>query len=75
MAHNDRISVNVDNGKYTFAQRYDGSTYALRYGKPWIERYTDIPGVNMVHCMAHELEEARNEIAALKGQILTMGGS
>lgn len=53
------VEVSVDDGKYTFIQRGDGSTYALSYGEPWMES-CQVPGANMWLAMAHRIEELQN---------------
>lgn len=58
--------VDTSDGKYTYIMRKDGTSHALRYGKPWITSLTNIPGCNMTSSLAHDLDEARQEIAKLK---------
>lgn len=60
------VKVDCGGGKYTYCQRKDGSAYALRYGKPWIESFSNIPGSNMIFWLAVELDNARAKLVALE---------
>lgn len=52
---NDQLNVTVGNGKYTVIQDSDGRLRALRYGEEW----RDCCGDNLVHALACEVENLR----------------
>lgn len=54
------MRIDLENGKYTYV--FDKShQYALRHGEPW----KDLTGDKFVYCLAAELEEAREQHAAI----------
>lgn len=63
----ERIRVDTDGRKYTFIMREDGSTHALRNGKPWLENIGSLAGGGLIFSLASDLDEARTEIARLRG--------
>jgi hypothetical protein len=62
------LQVSVSNGKYTVILKENGGTEALRHGEPW----RDCCGDNLIYCLASELDEARQEVESLKGEIEVM---
>lgn len=61
--HEPRMSVTVDDGKYTFLLKEgDWRIHVLRYGEPWLvfDR-----GTNAIFSLMAELEEAREKLSAL----------
>lgn len=58
----ERIRISSEDGKYTYVMRGDGSTYALRYGEPWIDSCTCIDGHGMWLSFICELEDARKKM-------------
>ena len=54
--------VTVGDGKYTYVQRYDGGSYALRYGQQW----QDCTGDNLVLCLAQEIETLKETLQDFK---------
>lgn len=59
------MRIDLDNGKYTYVfEPKTGRQYALRHGEPW----KDLVGDKFVYCLAAELEEAREQNAAIAAQ-------
>jgi hypothetical protein len=60
----DRLNVTVANGKYTYVQREDGSSTALRYGGNW-PAFDMAPPDNLHHALAAEVQALRDGLQAI----------
>ena len=65
----DRVSV--ESGKYTVVIGDRGELAALRHGEPW----QDLTGNKLVYCLATELRNARQALAAAWGTLLAANES
>ena len=65
----DLIRITVSDGKYTFAQRKDGSCHALRYGVPWKEDIFDGLTLSMAYRI-EELEAKHTELVSAVKDLL-----
>ena len=59
------FTVSVNDGKYTVVFHENGRPEALRYDEPW----RDLSGDTLVHWLAVELQEAREEIIRLETKV------
>ena len=59
------MDVEIENGKYTLRVGNDGSLSCLRNGSPWICESRVLEGGKMLIAMAHDLNDARAEVARL----------
>ena len=60
------IRLDIDDGKYTFIQKKDGSSCVLRYGEPWLDTLS--AGANCWLAMAYEIEELRERVEELEAR-------
>jgi hypothetical protein len=60
----NRLNVAVAGGKYTYIQREDYSSTALRYGEPW-PAYDIAPPDNLHHALAAEVKQLRDGLRAI----------
>jgi hypothetical protein len=59
------VNVTICDGKYTVIQEPTGGTRVLRYGEEW----RDVTGDNVIGGLAWELQEAREKIVKLEGEL------
>ena len=60
----DMLRVDLEDGKYTIIQDAKDKTSVLRYGEPWMDTLSTVPGGKMMLGMAYHIErlQAREKL-------------